>query len=65
MAKVTVQELGGQPTVKDVGTVADLLNAMGVSQDRTVSVNGNPVKPEYVLKDYEFVSIGEKVKGGA
>jgi sulfur carrier protein ThiS len=65
MAKVTVVELGGQPTVKDVGTVADLLSAMNMSNDRAVTVNGRTVDKNYVLKDFEFVSIGEKVKGGA
>ena len=64
MAKVTVVELGGQAQIKEVGTVADLLTAMNMSNDRAVTVNGRTVATDYVLKDFEFVSIGEKVKGG-
>lgn len=65
MAKVTVTELGGQPQIKDVGTVKDLLTSMNMSSDRAVTVNGRTVNADYVLKDFEFVTIGEKVKGGA
>jgi sulfur carrier protein ThiS len=60
---VTVVQLGGKPTIMNgLTTVGDLLSSMEL--EASVKVNGQTVDEEHELSDYDFVSLGEKVKGG-
>lgn len=65
MAKsVTGVQLGAQPKVlDDVNTVQDILTQFDLS-GVSIKVNGQTQDASYTLKDYDFVSFGEKVKGG-
>lgn len=63
--KVTVQMIGGQPKILDgVNTIQDVMTKLDLS-NVTTKVNGDTQEPSYELSDYDFISIGEKVKGGA
>lgn len=65
MAKnVTVQVLGGQPKVVEADTVAEAMEAAGLSGTYTSTVNGDPASMDTDLDDYEFVSFSPAVKGG-
>jgi sulfur carrier protein ThiS len=61
---VTAHQLGAQPQVLNgVSTVKDILTKFDLS-GVSVKINGKTVDENYVLNDYDFVSLGEKVKGG-
>jgi hypothetical protein len=65
MAQVTAIALGGQPTpVTDVNTVADVAKKLNLGESLQVKVNDEPADYSYELSDYEWVTFGEKVKGG-
>lgn len=62
---VTGVELGSQPEVhSNVKTVAELAEAMGLEEGRSVKINGKEASYESDLQDYEYVTFGDKVKGG-
>jgi sulfur carrier protein ThiS len=65
MAKsVTAIQLGGQPKVlNDMDTVQDILDHFDLT-GVSIKINGQAVEPDHELSDYDFVSFGEKVKGG-
>lgn len=60
MAQVTG---GAVQTLNNVETVADVKRKLGVSQEYTALVNGNPKEGSYSLKDYEQVILSPNVKG--
>lgn len=62
MAKVTVQCIGGEPQQKEVVTLGELKRSMDAF-GYTATVNGEPEGDDYVLSDYEFVSLAPAVKG--
>ena len=66
MAKnVTATQLGATPQIlNDVSTVQDILTKFDLS-GVSVKINGANAEASSTLKDYDFVSFGEKVKGGA
>ena len=61
---VTAQVLGGQSKTTTAGTVQELVSEMGLGENHTVKVNGQDATYETVLNDYDFISFGDKVKGG-
>ena len=65
MAKnITAVQLGAAPQVlNDMDTVQDIMDHFDLS-GVSIKVNGQTQDAEYELKDYDFVSFGEKVKGG-
>lgn len=66
MAKVTAQVLGGDPKVldhSDIVTVADVKARLQVP-NHTATVNGDTVRDDHELSDYEFISLSPAVKGG-
>jgi len=64
MAKVQVQVAGGDIQQKDVGTISELAKQVNC-EGYTATVNGEPVKNDYHLSDYEFVSFAKPAKAGA
>ena len=61
---VTALQLGGQPKVlNNMETVNDILELFELDNP-SIKVNGETVNSDYELSDYDFVSFGEKVKGG-
>lgn len=62
MAQVQAQVIGGSIVQRTASTVGELKQQMGVPNHQG-SVNGRPVDDSYSLRDYEFVSFSEKVKG--
>ena len=61
---VTATQLGGQAKVyNDVDTVQDIMDKLDIS-GVSIKVNGETVDANHELSDYEFVTFGEKVKGG-
>ena len=61
---VTATQLGAQPQVlQDVNSVQDIMTKFNLS-NASIKVNGQTQDASYILKDYDFVSFGEKVKGG-
>lgn len=63
MAKVNVQVLGGTIKQIEADTVADVKSQLSVP-NHTATVNGDSVDGNYVLEDYQFVSLSPAVKGG-
>ena len=65
MAKnVTGQVLGGRPKTFDgVKTVGDVMTKLELSGNYSATVNGEPATLDQPLKDYEYVSFTESVKG--
>ena len=65
MAKnVTAVQLGAAPQVlENMNTVQDILTKFDLS-GVAIKINGQPADASTALKDYDFVSFGEKVKGG-
>lgn len=72
MAKYfTVVQLGAQPQTKNLeeyegsrltaGELAEELEIKGAS----IKVAGKTVDSSYEIKEHDFISFGEKVKGGA
>ena len=65
MSNVTAVALGGQPTpVTDVETVGELAKKLNLGEGLQVKVNDEPASYDTVLEDYQWVTFGEKVKGG-
>ena len=64
MASVISCILGGTPTRKDVQTVGELREAMGLGSDYKATADGEPVDDSYELSDEEFVAFAPGVKGG-
>jgi hypothetical protein len=65
---VTGQVTGGQSkTFDNVSTIKDLAAQMGLGDNYSVKINGIEAANGYDsgLQDFEFVTFGEKVKGGA
>ena len=62
--KVTAQVLGGQSKVLSADTVRELAEAMELGDNHTIKINGETASYDTVLEDYNFVTFGEKVKGG-
>lgn len=62
MAKVQAQVVGGDIKALNAETVAELKAQMGL-KNHTATVNGEPQGDDYELKDYEFVSFAQQVKG--
>jgi len=61
---VTAVQLGGQAQVlANMNTVGDVLKKLDL-KDVSVKVNGSEATAETELSDYDFVAVGEKVKGG-
>lgn len=65
MAKnVTAVQLGGNPKImNDVDTVQDILDQFELS-GVSIKINGETADADTELNDYDFVSFGERVKGG-
>ena len=61
---VTAQVLGGQAQIKSGGTVQDLASELNLGDNHSVKINGVSATYSSELSDYDFVSFGEKVKGG-
>ena len=61
---VTVQVTGGQAQVKSVDCVGDAKRELGLSGNYSATVNGQPAGDQQQLRDYDFVSFAESVKGG-
>lgn len=62
MATINAQVVGGsikQVSANTVGEVKEQFKAQGY----TATVNGEPAADDYVLSDYEFVSLAPSVKG--
>lgn len=66
MAKnVTAVQIGAQPQVLNgMDTIQDILDHFDL-EGVSIKVNGQTQDANYSLNDYDFVSFGEKVKGGA
>lgn len=62
---VTVVALGGAPVLKSANTVAELATQLNLGNNLSVSIGGESADYSTELEDYDFVSFGEKVKGGA
>ena len=62
---VTVVAFGGQPQIKTASSVQELISQLNLGQNVSVTINGNTASLSATLSDYDFVSFGEKVKGGA
>jgi sulfur carrier protein ThiS len=61
---VTATSIGAQPKVfNNVSTVEDIIDQLDLDSP-SIKVNGQTVNESYSLSDYDFVSFGEKVKGG-
>jgi len=61
---VTATSIGAQPKVfNNVDTVEDIIDQLDLDSP-SIKVNGQTVNESYSLSDYDFVSFGEKVKGG-
>lgn len=64
MAKVTAQVVGGALKQFDgVETISELREEMNLGSNYQATVNGEPAEDTHELKDYEFVSFAQKVKG--
>lgn len=65
MAKsIQGQVLGGEVKTNMEGrTAKDIAEALGVSENHTVTINGSPAKMDTVLADYQFVSFAPAAKG--
>jgi len=61
---VTAQVLGGQAQIKTASKVSDLATSLDLGDNHSVKINGVSATYDTELKDYDFVSFGEKVKGG-
>ena len=56
---------GGRPeTLDDVTTPADVLSALNVEGNYTVTINGMPASMTTELADYQQVKFTESIKGG-
>jgi hypothetical protein len=71
MAKhFTVTQLGAQPQTRALEdyspglTAGDLMGDLDI-EGASIKVNGKTVTEDYEIQEYDFVSFGEKVKGGA
>ena len=67
IVSVTGQVLGGtSKTFDGVSTVKELAEKMNIGDNYAVKINGIEAKNGYdtALQSYEFVTFGEKVKGG-
>lgn len=63
--KVTAVALGGEETThSEINTVAELATKLGLGENHSVKINANTASYDTVLEDYNYVSFGEKVKGG-
>lgn len=62
---VTVVAFGGQPQIKSASSVQELIAQLNLGQNVSVTINGDTASLSATLSDYDFVSFGEKVKGGA
>jgi hypothetical protein len=61
---VTAVQIGAQPKVfNGIDTVSELLQALDL-EGVSIKINGETVGDDHTLSDYDFVSFGEKVKGG-
>lgn len=65
MAKsVTAVQLGAQPQImEDMTTVQEIMDYFDI-EGVSIKVSGQTQSASYELQDYDFVSFGEKVKGG-
>lgn len=65
MAKVTGQVFG-QDTAKvvEVDTVQELYEALGLTENHTATINGEPADMDQELEDFDFVTFTQNVKGG-
>lgn len=64
---VTGLKIGGQPQIlNDVNTVADVATRLGLDStgNYAVKVNNQSSSMDASLSDGDFVSFGEKIKGG-
>lgn len=63
-SNVTAVQTGAQPRIfNNVCQVKDIISQMGLS-NVAIKVNGQEADADTHLSDYDFVSFGEKVKGG-
>lgn len=64
---VTVVTLGQSPVTSDreVNTVAELAESLGLSDSLQVKINGQTASYDDEVTDYAFISFGEKIKGGS
>jgi hypothetical protein len=63
---VTGQVAGGQSqTFDNVATVQELASKMSLGSNYAVKINNTEAEYSSSLSDFNFVSFGEKVKGGA
>lgn len=67
MAQNVTGQVVGSPakTFNDVDTIADLATLMGLGDSYSVKINNVEASYTSSLSDFNFVSFGEKVKGGA
>jgi len=62
---VTVSALGAEnKTLNDIDTVRDAAEALNLSEEHSVIVNGEAADYDTELSDFNFVAFGEQVKGG-
>ena len=64
MAKVQVSQVGSVTKEFNASTVAEALSSYGLEGQYTVKVNGQSASMESSLREGDFISVGEKVKGG-
>lgn len=65
MGKVAAKVVGGSLSEYDVETIGDLKDAMDLEGNFTATVNGNPVDGDDApLRDHDFVTFTQSVKGG-
>lgn len=62
MARVQVQVVGGSIVEKYASTIGELKAQLDLTNYQG-SVNGEPEDDNYTLKDFEFVSFSQQVKG--
>ena len=64
MANVTIGQVGSEMKEVEASTVREALGAYGLEGDYTVKVNGKTSTMDASLSEGDFITIGEKVKGG-
>lgn len=64
--QVQAQVIGGSVKVfTGVNTVEDLREEMELPENYAAKVNGEDVPDDYELKDYNYVTFSQKVKGAS
>lgn len=64
MAKVQIGQVGQTLREVEADTVGEALSNAGYEGSYTVNVNGSSADMEDTLREGDFLSVGQKVKGG-